>query len=60
MDEYRQKCFTLGQEVTVYADDKPQYRAKAVRIDDDGVLFVEKSDGSVVPLITEEASVKAI
>lgn len=60
MDEYRQKCFTLGREVTVYADDKPQYRAKAVRIDDDGVLFVEKSDGSVVPLITEEASVKAI
>lgn len=55
MDEYRKKCFILGQKVTVLTS--PPYDAIAENVDDDGKLIVVKPDGTKVKLSTDEVSV---
>lgn len=55
MDEYRKKCFILGQKVTVLTS--PSFDALAESVDDDGKLIVVKSDATKIKLSTDEVSV---
>ncbi len=58
MDEYRAECMTIGKQVDVFSGDKYLYSAKALEIDDDGLLIVQKESGETVSLITQEVSIK--
>ena len=54
--EYRSRSLVLGSMVTV--NDKCPYTAKAVEIDDEARLVVEKPDGQRVVLSSGEVSIK--
>lgn len=55
IDEYKQLCFVLNNEVKVITNND-EYIAKAIDIDEKGRLIVEKS-GKKVELYTEEVSI---
>lgn len=57
LEEYRERCFLLGQPVQV-AQGEETFDAIARYIDDDGALLVEK-DGALLRLRSGEVSVRA-
>lgn len=58
MEEYRSRCFLLGQEITVLPGGKESYEAKAIAIDDSGALIVEMNDGKTQTLNSGEVSIR--
>lgn len=58
MNEYRKKCFVIGQKVKVLTE--PPYEAIAEDVDNDGRLIVKNGDGKRVKLTTDEVSVLPI
>lgn len=59
LEEYRERSFVIGKEVSVIADGKTEI-AKAIGVDDNCNLVVEYPDGNVKNLCSGEISVKLI
>ncbi len=59
MEEYRSRCFLLGQDITVLPGGGESYSAKAIDIDERGALIVETEDGTRQILNSGEVSVRA-
>lgn len=57
LDEYRKRCFVLGEQVT-FPQGSETIEAKAIAIDDDGGLVVALSDGETKTLTYGEISIK--
>lgn len=57
IDEYRKKCFILGQEVNVIRGEETR-RATALDVDDNAHLIVRYEDGTVESLSSGEVSVR--
>lgn len=57
--EWRKWSVTLGKEVKVLAPDET-YEGKAVDIDEEGLLVVERKDGRRVKVIAGDVSIRAI
>ncbi len=57
MDEYREKCFFLGEEITVINGEK-KVKAKAISIDENARLEVEFESGEREKLSSGEISIK--
>ena len=59
LEKYRSRCFLLGREVEVLdLNEQPVYTAKAVGLDEDGHLIVQKKDGSTEALSSGEVHVR--
>ena len=56
-DEYRQRCTMLGRDITVLLPAE-SFTARAVDLDSDFRLIVEKSDGEILALSSGEISVR--
>lgn len=59
LQRYKRFSVTLGSEVRVL-DRKAEYTGRAVDIDEEGRLLVEKSDGDRVKVFADEVSVRGI
>lgn len=57
LDEWRKYSCTLGQDVKVIAPDMT-YFGKAVDIDEEGLLIVEKDDGTVEKVVAGDVSIR--
>ncbi len=57
LDEYRKRCFVLGEQVT-FPQGSETIEAKAIAIDDDGGLVVALPDGKTKTLTYGEISIK--
>lgn len=56
--EYEESCITLNREVKVIAKDS--FNGRAIAINNDGELIVEKSDGEQVTVFSGEVSVRGV
>jgi BirA family biotin operon repressor/biotin-[acetyl-CoA-carboxylase] ligase len=56
-DEWRRLSCTLGQDVKVIAPDTTYY-GKALDIDEDGLLIVRKTDGSLEKVVAGDVSIR--
>ncbi len=59
MEEYRRRCFILGEPITVLRGDN-RYPATALAVDDDGGLTVRLEDGSEEVLSSGEVSTRCV
>lgn len=59
MARYRADCITLGQDVAVHAADA-LWHGKAVGMDADGALLVQRPDGSICAVGSGEVSVRGL
>ncbi len=57
-DEYKQKCITIGNKITVYPNFSEPYEAFAEGIDNLGHLIIIKNDGTVTILDSADVSVR--
>lgn len=57
LDEYRKRCFVLGQQVS-FTRNKQDYTGTAEQIDDTGALIVRLSNGETITLSYGEISIK--
>mgnify|MGYP000889091963 FL=1 len=55
--EYKSRCFVLGKEVRVHRGIE-QYNAKAIDINYQGALIIERPDGSKETLNSGEISIR--
>jgi len=58
MEEYRSRCFLLGQDILVLPGGADSYEATAISIDDRGALIVETKKGKRQTLNSGEVSVR--
>lgn len=58
ISEYKSRCFVLGKEIRVYRG-LDQYNAKAIDIDSQGALIIERPDGSKETLNSGEISIRS-
>lgn len=58
IDEYKQKCITIGNKITVYPNFSEPYGAFAEEIDKFGRLIVTKDDGVTTVLDSADVSVR--
>lgn len=58
IDEYKHKCITIGNKITVYPNFSEPYDAFAEGIDSFGRLIVTKNDGIVTVLDSADVSVR--
>lgn len=56
---WKEYAFTLGQEVKVIAPNET-YEGKAIDIDSEGLLIVEKKDGTKVKVLAGDVSIRGI
>lgn len=59
LENYRQKCITIGHEVSVLRADSVRH-GKAIDIDEEGALIVEFTDGSTEAVNSGEVSVRGL
>lgn len=59
LEAYRARCVTIGQEVSVVRGDRV-FHARALAVDDDGGLLVEREDGSRETVASGEVSVRGM
>lgn len=57
--KYRSRSFILGEQITVHRVNE-SYEAKAIAIDDDCGLVVEKSEGTIEVLTSGEVSIRPL
>ena len=58
MDEYRRRCFIIGQDVTVIKPGKGEWPARAFGVDDSGHLLVRYEDGREEALSSGEVTLR--
>ncbi len=59
LDEYRHKCFVIGENITVISHSDTTFEAKALEVLDDGSLLVKRLDsGEEVRVFSGEVSTK--
>lgn len=58
IDEYKQKCITIGNKITVYPNFSEQYEAFAEGIDNSGRLIIINNDGIKSVLDSADVSVR--
>ena len=54
------KCWQIWIKTVCVLDPKGEYRGKALGIDEEGCLLVEKENGEVVHVLSGEVSVRGI
>ena len=59
MEDFRHRCITIGQEISVLRGDEVRH-GKAVDVDDDGGLKVEFSDGHRETVTSGEVSIRGM
>lgn len=59
LDQYRQDCITLGQEISVVRGDDIRH-GKAISVDEDGALVVAYSDGTLEAVNSGEVSIRGM
>lgn len=59
MDQYRQDCVTVGQQVSIHRGESIRY-GRALSIDCDGGLVVEYDDGEIATVTFGEVSVRGM
>jgi len=59
LQKYRRCCITLGQNVSIVKGDAVSY-GKAVDLDEDGALIVQRPDGSIETVQSGEVSVRGM
>ena len=59
MEDFRHRCITIGQEISVLRGDEVRH-GKAVDVDDDGGLKVEFSDGHQETVTSGEVSIRGM
>ena len=58
MNEWRGYSDTLGSIVQVVGINNSHIEGKAVDIDNDGALLIEKKDGTIIRVISGDVSIK--
>ncbi|MBF0780375.1 MULTISPECIES: biotin--[acetyl-CoA-carboxylase] ligase [unclassified Granulicatella] len=58
LDDYRQHCYILNQQITIFPKSDSSYHAKAIGITDNGELIIQKEDGTQHTLHYGEVSTR--
>jgi len=60
LEQYRSRCITLGQEISLVRADAQPRHGRALSVDETGALVVEFRDGSVEAVSSGEVSVRGM